>query len=67
MERPSLTIAFNPDRIAGDGLVETKRSPLGLFAAILRNPLSALPPEIFRERLVLASVAGRQSLYEVGS
>lgn len=63
MERPSLTIAFNPDRIAGDGLVETKRSPLELFAAILRNPLSALPPEIFRERLVLASVAGRQSLY----
>lgn len=63
MERPSLTIALQPDRIAVDGLVETKRSALGLFAAILRNPLTALPPEIFRERLVLASVAGRQSLY----
>lgn len=58
-----MTIAVSQAEFVPEGLVETKRSPLGLFAAILRNPLTALPPEIFRERLVLASVAGRQSLY----
>lgn len=58
-----MTIAVNPAEWPSDGVVETRRSPLSLFAAILRNPLAALPPEIFRERLVLARVAGRQSLY----
>lgn len=58
-----MNISVNPSELATEGLVETSRSPLGLFAAILRNPLTALPQEIFREKLVLASVAGRQSLY----
>lgn len=58
-----MTITVHQAQLEADGLVETRRSPLGLFAAILRNPLTALPPEIFREKLVLASVAGRQSLY----
>ncbi|TAJ26886.1 cytochrome P450 [Bosea sp. (in: a-proteobacteria)] len=58
-----MNIAVNQAQLEAGDLVETRRSPLGLFAAILRNPLTALPPEIFREKLVLASVAGRQSLY----
>lgn len=46
-----------------EGLVETRRSRLGLFAKILRNPLNALPPEVFRDRLVLSRVGKRESLY----
>ncbi len=44
-----MTIAVHQAQLEADGLVETRRSPLGLFAAILRNPLTALPPEIFRK------------------
>ncbi len=58
-----MNIALDHAELATEGLAETRQSPLRLFAAILRNPLTALPPEIFRERLVLSSVAGRQSLY----
>jgi cytochrome P450 len=44
-------------------LIETKRSALGLFAAVVRDPLRALPSEIFREKLVLATAGNQQSLY----
>jgi cytochrome P450 len=62
-EHRAMTIAINQADLTSGGVVETRRSPLGLFAAIIRNPLTALPDEIFTEKLVLASVAGRQSLY----
>lgn len=58
-----MDVAARQERLAESTVVETSRNPLGLFAAILRNPLTALPPEIFREKLVLATVGGRQSLY----
>ncbi len=58
-----MTIAAKPEHLAATGIAQTSRSPIGLFAAILRNPLTALPPEIFREKMVLADVGGKQSLY----
>lgn len=58
-----MNIAVDHAELGGEDLARTQQSPLALFAAILRNPLTALPPEIFRERLVLSTVAGRQSLY----
>jgi cytochrome P450 len=45
------------------GLVESRRATLSVIASLLRNPLQALPPEVYRERLVLAKTAGRSSLY----
>ncbi|POR52337.1 cytochrome P450 [Bosea psychrotolerans] len=41
----------------------SRRSSLAVLTALLRNPLSAIPPEAFSEKLVLARVAGRDSLY----
>lgn len=58
-----MTIADAETALRPEGLVETSRSSLAMFASILRNPLTALPPEIFREKLVLAKAGGRESLY----
>lgn len=57
-----MTTVTAPATEAG-GIVETNRSALSFFSALLRDPLSALPPEIFREKLVLARMGGRDSLY----
>jgi cytochrome P450 len=46
-----------------DGLVESRRPVLSVLASLLRNPLQAMPPEVYRERLVLATTGGRTSLY----
>ncbi len=45
------------------GLVESRRPTLSVIASLLRNPLQALPSEVYRERLVLAKTGGRTSLY----
>jgi cytochrome P450 len=41
------------------GVVVSRRSPLSVLPALVRNPLQALPPEIYHEPLVYSSVAGR--------
>lgn len=46
-----------------DGLVESRRPVLSVLASLLRNPLQAMPPEVYRERLVLATTGRRTSLY----
>ncbi|OYW99502.1 MAG: hypothetical protein B7Z14_11745 [Bosea sp. 32-68-6] len=46
-----------------DGLVESRRPAISVLASLLRNPLQAMPPEVYRERLVLAKTGGRTSLY----
>ncbi|MBX9876594.1 MAG: cytochrome P450, partial [Beijerinckiaceae bacterium] len=48
---------------APEGLVESRRPVLSVLASLLRNPLQAMPPEVYRERLVLATTGGRTSLY----
>lgn len=58
-----MPLASAPSPASDDRFVEIRRSPIGLFAAILRNPLKAQPPEIFRERLVLSRFGRRASLY----
>jgi cytochrome P450 len=56
-------LADNVGRTLPDGLVETTRGTLAVVAALIRNPLQAIPPEAFSERMVLAKVGGRTSLY----
>jgi cytochrome P450 len=41
----------------------SRRSSLTVLTSLLRNPLQAIPPEAFSEKLVLSRVAGRDSLY----
>jgi cytochrome P450 len=48
---------------APSGLVTSRRPALSVIAALLRNPLQAMPREVYRERLVLAKTGGRTSLY----
>lgn len=51
------------DATAPSGLVTSRRSAISVIASLLRNPLQAMPPEVYRERLVLAKTGGRTSLY----
>ena len=51
------------DATAPTGLVESRRSTLAVIASLLRNPLKAIPPEVYRETLVLSKTGGRSSLY----
>lgn len=48
---------------APSGLVESRRPALSVIASLLRNPLQAMPREVYREKLVLAKTGGRTSLY----
>ncbi|GAK72555.1 putative cytochrome P450 [Agrobacterium rubi TR3 = NBRC 13261] len=41
----------------------TPQSTLGALAAIIRNPLDALPPSIFKEPLVFSKTAGELKVY----
>lgn len=45
------------------GIAVSRRSPVSILGAMVRNPLKALPPEIFHEPLVLSRVAGRTRLF----
>lgn len=40
-------------------IVISRRSPLKALAALVRNPLRALPPEIYHESVVYSQLAGR--------
>lgn len=51
------------DATEPSGLVESRRPALSVIASLLRNPLQAMPPEVYREKLVLAKTGGRTSLY----
>jgi cytochrome P450 len=42
------------------GLAVSRGSPLALLGAVVRNPLEALPPEVFHEPLVYSRIAGRR-------
>lgn len=57
------TLADSADTAPADDLVRTRRSLFTVLAALIRNPLQAVPPEAFSERLVLAKAGGRTSLY----
>jgi cytochrome P450 len=41
----------------------TRQSTLGALAAIVRNPLDAIPPSIFTEPLVFSKTAGEMKVY----
>lgn len=58
-----MTTFASLDATAPSGLVESRRPALSVIASLLRNPLQAMPPEVYRERLVLAKTGGRTSLY----
>jgi cytochrome P450 len=47
---------------ASPGIAVSRASPLSVLVAIVRNPLEALPPEIFNEPLVFSRVAGSQRI-----
>ncbi|WP_310160318.1 cytochrome P450 [Bosea sp. BE125] len=49
--------------IAPEVPFRSRRSSLAVLTSLLRNPLEAIPPEAFSEKLVLSRVAGRDSLY----
>lgn len=40
-----------------------RRSMAAVLVAVIRNPLQALPPEVFRERVVFARRAGKTHVY----
>ena len=53
-----------PDPVpVGPGLVKSRRSTPSVLAALLRDPLSALPPEVYTAPIVEALFAGRRRLY----
>ena len=51
------------DATEPSGLVTSRRPALFVIASLLRNPLQAMPPEVYREKLVLAKTGGQTSLY----
>ena len=57
MERQSAVVP------SGDGLVTVDRSLAAMLVAMLRDPLSALPPGVFDAPLVMERVAGRRRLH----
>lgn len=58
-----MTMSTTLDVTQSFGLVESRRPALSVIASLLRNPLQAMPPEVYREKLVLAKTGGRTSLY----
>lgn len=58
-----MTMSTTLDATESFGLVESRRPALSVIASLLRNPLQAMPPEVYREKLVLAKTGGRTSLY----
>ncbi len=56
-----------PERIrtaAGeDGVVVSRRSSLRVLRAVVRNPLEALPPEVFHARMVVSRVFRQNRIY----
>ena len=44
------------------GIAVSRASPVSVLSAIVRNPLDALPPEIFREPLVYSRIAGSRRI-----
>ncbi|NBJ10078.1 cytochrome P450 [Microvirga arsenatis] len=44
------------------GVTVSRRSPIKVIPALVRDPLRALPPEIYREPLVYSRVAGRERI-----
>jgi cytochrome P450 len=46
-----------------EGVAISRLSPLTVLPALVRNPLQALPPEIYREPLVYSRVAGRERVF----
>lgn len=51
------------EAVAPGGLATSRRSTPAVLAALLREPLSALPPEAFTAPLVAERVAGRRRLH----
>ncbi|MBB3019755.1 cytochrome P450 [Microvirga lupini] len=45
------------------GIAVSRRSPLSVLPALVRDPLQALPPEVYREPLVYSRVANRQRVF----
>jgi cytochrome P450 len=44
------------------GVTVSRRFPLSVLPALVRDPLQALPPEIYREPVVYSQVAGRRRI-----
>ncbi len=55
--------ALHDDRKLKTDFPLTPQSTLGALAAIIRNPLDALPPSIFKEPLVFSKTAGELKVY----
>lgn len=55
--------ALHDDRKPKTDFPLTPQSTLGALAAIIRNPLDALPPLIFKEPLVFSKTAGELKVY----
>ena len=51
------------DDVGRGGIVTSRRSTAAVLAALLREPLSALPPEVYAAPLVAETVAGRRRLH----
>jgi hypothetical protein len=45
------------------GITVSRRSPLSVLPALVRDPLQALPPEVYREPLVYSRVANRERIF----
>ncbi|MBD2747959.1 cytochrome P450 [Microvirga sp. BT688] len=45
------------------GIAVSRRSPLAVLPALVRDPLQALPPEVYREPLVYSRVASRERVF----
>ncbi len=58
---------FPPERVrpsvGEDGVLVSRRSSLGVLRAIVRNPLEALPPEVFHARMVVSRVFKQNRVY----
>jgi cytochrome P450 len=44
------------------GVTVSRRSPFSVLPALVRDPLQALPPEIYHEPVVYSQVAGRRRI-----
>src|SRR5215207_6272902 len=45
------------------GITVNRRSPLSVLPALVRDPLQALPPEVYQEPLVYSRVANRERIF----
>jgi len=44
------------------GVTVSRRSPLSVLPALVRDPLQALPPEVYHQPLVYSKIAGRERI-----